>query len=101
MEWGSTTLAFSGLGAAALATSLVKLKQRLEFLWYTTLVKKCLGEVCANGGKLAHLGKVDIGCERLAQLFGFGCTGARPFASDTWIGRASRWCRNDDVRCWL
>ena len=30
MEWGSTTLAFSGLGAAALATSLVKLKQRLE-----------------------------------------------------------------------
>ena len=30
MEWGSTTLAFSGLGAAALATSLVKLKRRLE-----------------------------------------------------------------------
>jgi glutamate-1-semialdehyde 2,1-aminomutase len=30
MEWGSTTLAFSGLGATALATSLFKLKQRLE-----------------------------------------------------------------------
>ena len=30
MEWGDTTLAFSGLGAAALATSLVKLRQRLE-----------------------------------------------------------------------
>ena len=30
MEWGSTALAFSGLGAAALATSLVKLKRRLE-----------------------------------------------------------------------
>src|SRR5262245_1211470 len=30
MEWGSATLAFGGLGAAALATSLVKLKQRLE-----------------------------------------------------------------------
>jgi glutamate-1-semialdehyde 2,1-aminomutase len=30
MEWGSTTLAFSGLGAAALATSLVKLRRRLE-----------------------------------------------------------------------
>ena len=30
MEWGSTTLAFGGLGAAALATSLWKLKRRLE-----------------------------------------------------------------------
>ena len=30
MEWGSTALAFSGFGAAALATSLVKLKRRLE-----------------------------------------------------------------------
>jgi len=30
MEWGSTALAFSGLGAAALTTSLLKLKRRLE-----------------------------------------------------------------------
>ena len=30
MEWGSTTLAFYGLGAAALATSLVTLRRRLE-----------------------------------------------------------------------
>jgi glutamate-1-semialdehyde 2,1-aminomutase len=30
MEWGSATLAFGGLGAAAVATSLLKLKQRLE-----------------------------------------------------------------------
>src|SRR5262245_55518763 len=30
MEWGSTTLAFSGIGAAALAGSYVKIKQRLE-----------------------------------------------------------------------
>ena len=31
MEWASTTLAFYGLGAAALATSLVTLRRRLEF----------------------------------------------------------------------
>ncbi len=30
MEWGKTTLAFYGLGAAALTTSLVKLRRRLE-----------------------------------------------------------------------
>ena len=30
MEWGSTALAFGGLGATALATSLFKLKRRLE-----------------------------------------------------------------------
>src|SRR5215475_15782769 len=30
MEWASTTLAFYGLGAAALATSLVTLRRRLE-----------------------------------------------------------------------
>jgi glutamate-1-semialdehyde 2,1-aminomutase len=30
MDWGSTTLAFGGLGAAALSTSLWKLKRRLE-----------------------------------------------------------------------
>src|SRR5262249_29586205 len=30
MEWGSTTLAFYGLGAAAVATSLVTLRRRLE-----------------------------------------------------------------------
>ena len=30
MEWGSTAWAFSGLGAAALATSLIKIKRRLE-----------------------------------------------------------------------
>ena len=30
MEWSSTALAFSGLGAAALATSLLKLRRRLE-----------------------------------------------------------------------
>jgi glutamate-1-semialdehyde 2,1-aminomutase len=30
MEWGQTTLAFYGLGAAALATSLVTLRRRLE-----------------------------------------------------------------------
>src|SRR5262249_51857647 len=30
MDWGGTTLAFYGLGAGAVATSLVKLKQRLE-----------------------------------------------------------------------
>ena len=31
MEWADTTLAFYGLGAAALATSLVTLRRRLEF----------------------------------------------------------------------
>src|SRR2546428_1462482 len=30
MEWAGTTLAFYGLGAAALATSLVTLRRRLE-----------------------------------------------------------------------
>jgi glutamate-1-semialdehyde 2,1-aminomutase len=30
MEWGSTTLAFYGVGAAAVAASVVKLRQRLE-----------------------------------------------------------------------
>ena len=30
MEWGSTTLAFYGLGAAAVATSLVTLRRRLQ-----------------------------------------------------------------------
>ena len=30
MEWGTTTLAFYGLGAAAVATSLVTLRRRLE-----------------------------------------------------------------------
>src|SRR5262245_65188874 len=30
MEWGTTTLAFYGLGAAALATSVVTLRRRLE-----------------------------------------------------------------------
>ena len=30
MTWSSTTLAFGGIGAAAMATALVKLKQRLE-----------------------------------------------------------------------
>src|SRR6201989_1039788 len=30
MEWGSTALAFGGFGAAALATSVIKLKRRLE-----------------------------------------------------------------------
>ena len=30
MEWGTTTIAFYGLGAAAVATSLVTLSRRLE-----------------------------------------------------------------------
>lgn len=30
MEWGSTTWAFVGVGAAAMATSLVTLRRRLQ-----------------------------------------------------------------------